>query len=103
MAASTHSVTNQVPPLVGYDVFTADKALVAAVERHLDPGLLDEARDDLSGLGRSAGSAQVQEWGALANENPRSCGRTTGTATGSTRWSSIRPGTGSSARVSRPG
>ncbi|GAA3873046.1 acyl-CoA dehydrogenase family protein [Streptomyces lacrimifluminis] len=70
MAASTHTVTNQVPPLVGYDVFTADKALVAAVERHLDPGLLDEARDDLSGLGRSAGSAQVQEWGALANENP---------------------------------
>ncbi|WP_371663325.1 acyl-CoA dehydrogenase family protein [Streptomyces sp. NBC_00280] len=70
MVASTHTVTNQVPPLVGYDVFTADKALVAAVERHLDPGLLDEARDDLSGLGRSAGSAQVQEWGALANENP---------------------------------
>lgn len=70
MAASTHTVTNQVPPLVGYDVFTADKALVAAVERHLDPGLLDEAREDLSGLGKSAGSAQVQEWGALANENP---------------------------------
>ncbi len=70
MAASTHTVTNQVPPLVGYDVFTADKALVAAVERHLDPALLDEARQDLSGLGKSTGSAQVQEWGALANENP---------------------------------
>jgi putative acyl-CoA dehydrogenase len=70
MAASTHTVTNQAPPLVGYDVFTADKALVAAVERHLDPGLLDEAREDLSGLGKSTGSAQVQEWGALANENP---------------------------------
>ncbi|WP_055525455.1 acyl-CoA dehydrogenase family protein [Streptomyces graminilatus] len=70
MAASTHTVTNQVPPLVGYDLFTADKALVAAVERHLDPGLLDGARDDLSTLGRSAGSAQVQEWGALANDNP---------------------------------
>ncbi|MEU6225459.1 acyl-CoA dehydrogenase family protein [Streptomyces sp. NPDC047042] len=70
MAASTHTVANQVPPLVGYDVFTADKALVAAVERHLDPGLLDEAREDLSGLGKSTGSAQVQEWGALANENP---------------------------------
>ncbi|MFF3379274.1 acyl-CoA dehydrogenase family protein [Streptomyces sp. NPDC002680] len=70
MAASTHTVTNQAPPLVGYDVFTADKALVAAVERHLDPGLLDEARDELSTLGKSAGSAQVQEWGALANENP---------------------------------
>ena len=70
MAASTHTVTNQAPPLVGYDVFTADEALVAAVERHLEPGLVDEARADLSGLGKSAGSAQVQEWGALANENP---------------------------------
>ncbi|MGW3494401.1 acyl-CoA dehydrogenase family protein [Streptomyces sp. NPDC001020] len=70
MAASTHTVTNQAPPLVAYDVFRADRALVEAVERHLDPALLDEARDDLSGLGRSAGSAQVQEWGAQANENP---------------------------------
>lgn len=70
MAASTHTVTNQAPPLVGYDVFAADRALVEAVERHLDPALLDEARTELSGLGRSSGSAQVQEWGALANENP---------------------------------
>ncbi|MFE9997655.1 acyl-CoA dehydrogenase family protein [Streptomyces avermitilis] len=70
MAASTHTVTNQAPPLVGYDVFAADRALVEAVERHLDPALLDEARAELSGLGHSAGSAQVQEWGALANENP---------------------------------
>ncbi|KUJ39028.1 DNA alkylation response protein [Streptomyces sp. NRRL F-5122] len=70
MAATTHTVTNQAPPLVGYDVFTADRALAAAVERHLDPALLDEARDELSGLGRSAGSAQVQEWGAQANEYP---------------------------------
>ncbi|MET8026967.1 acyl-CoA dehydrogenase family protein [Streptomyces avermitilis] len=70
MAASTHTVTNQAPPLVGYDVFAADRALVEAVERHLDPALLDEARTELSGLGLSAGSAQVQKWGALANENP---------------------------------
>ncbi|GDY86862.1 acyl-CoA dehydrogenase [Streptomyces avermitilis] len=63
-------MTNQAPPLVGYDVFAADRALVEAVERHLDPALLDEARTELSGLGLSAGSAQVQEWGALANENP---------------------------------
>ncbi|MFJ7899784.1 acyl-CoA dehydrogenase family protein [Streptomyces sp. NPDC096198] len=70
MAATTHTVTNQVPPLVGYDVFTADRALAEAVERHLDPALLDEARADLSGLGRSAGSAQAQEWGIQANENP---------------------------------
>jgi putative acyl-CoA dehydrogenase len=70
MAASTHTVTNQAPPLVGYDVFTADRALAEAVERHVDPGLLDEVRGELSALGRSAGSAQVQEWGAQANENP---------------------------------
>ncbi|MGA5507624.1 acyl-CoA dehydrogenase family protein [Streptomyces umbrinus] len=70
MAASTHTVTNQAPPLVSYDVFNADRALVEAVDRHLDPQLLDEAYADLSALGRTSGSAQVQAWGTLANENP---------------------------------
>ncbi|KOT41324.1 acyl-CoA dehydrogenase [Streptomyces caelestis] len=70
MAGTTHSVTNQAPPLVQYDVFGADRALVEAVERHLDPGVRDEGLTELSGFGRTAGSAQVQEWGALANENP---------------------------------
>ncbi|MFH8289530.1 acyl-CoA dehydrogenase family protein [Streptomyces sp. NPDC018059] len=70
MAATTHTVTNQAPPLVGYDVFASDRALVEGVERHLDPALLDSAREDLSVLGRSAGSAQAQEWGALANDHP---------------------------------
>ncbi|MEU5704994.1 acyl-CoA dehydrogenase family protein [Streptomyces aurantiacus] len=70
MAASTHTVTNQAPPLVAYDLFSADRALVEAVDRHLDPALLDEARSELSALGRTSGSAQVQKWGALANENP---------------------------------
>ncbi|WP_030999790.1 acyl-CoA dehydrogenase family protein [Streptomyces sp. NRRL F-5630] len=70
MASRTHTVTNQPPPLVGYDVFTADRALSEAVERHLDPALLTEARTELSELGRAAGSAQAQEWGAQANENP---------------------------------
>ncbi|EPH43748.1 putative acyl-CoA dehydrogenase AidB [Streptomyces aurantiacus JA 4570] len=63
-------MTNQAPPLVGYDVFACDRALVEAVERHLDPALLDDARTELSGLGRTAGSVQAQEWGTLANENP---------------------------------
>ncbi|MFB7493504.1 acyl-CoA dehydrogenase family protein [Streptomyces sp. NPDC056161] len=67
---TTHTVTNQPPPLAGYDVFTADQALVEAVERHTDPALLDEVRDELSVLGRAAGSAQLQEWGAQANEYP---------------------------------
>nr|WP_279628279.1 hypothetical protein [Streptomyces griseoflavus] len=70
MAGSTHTVTNQAPPLARYDVFGADRALVEAVRRHLDPELLDEGLAELSGLGRAAGSAQLQEWGTLANENP---------------------------------
>ncbi len=68
--AATHEVTNQVPPLVGYDVYAADRVLTEAVERHVAPDVLDEARGELSGLGHTAGSAQVQEWGRLANENP---------------------------------
>ncbi|MFJ3231993.1 acyl-CoA dehydrogenase family protein [Streptomyces sp. NPDC086787] len=67
---STHAVTNQPPRLVGYDVYAADRALTEAVERHTDPALRDEVRAELSALGRSAGSAQVQEWGAQANEHP---------------------------------
>ncbi|WP_328501157.1 acyl-CoA dehydrogenase family protein [Streptomyces sp. NBC_00457] len=70
MSGNTHTVTNQPPPLVGYDVYSADKALTEAVERHLDPALLDEVRGELAALGRTAGSAQVQEWGVQANENP---------------------------------
>ncbi|WP_369392674.1 acyl-CoA dehydrogenase family protein [Streptomyces sp. CG1] len=66
----THTVTNQPPPLVGYDLFAADRALVAAVERHTGPDVLDEVRAELSLLGRSAGSAQLQEWGVQANEHP---------------------------------
>ncbi|MFI5686627.1 acyl-CoA dehydrogenase family protein [Streptomyces sp. NPDC051636] len=67
---STHTVTNQPPPLVGYDLFTADRALCEAVERHTGPDLFDEVRDELSGLGKTSGSAQVQEWAVLANDNP---------------------------------
>ncbi|WP_406259338.1 acyl-CoA dehydrogenase family protein [Streptomyces nigra] len=70
MAGSTHSVTNQPPPLTGYDAYTADRALVEAVERHLPPELRDEADGELSALGRACGSAQVQEWGVQSNENP---------------------------------
>ncbi|MEU6060915.1 acyl-CoA dehydrogenase family protein [Streptomyces sp. NPDC047097] len=70
MATTTHTVTNQAPPLVGYDVFRSDRVLAEAVERHLDPGLLDEALGELSTLGTSAGSAQAQEWGAQANAYP---------------------------------
>ncbi|WAX77258.1 acyl-CoA dehydrogenase family protein [Streptomyces sp. KMM 9044] len=70
MAGTTHTVTNQAPPLAQYDVFTADRALTEAVERHLDPPVLEEGLSELTALGRSSGSAQVQEWGVQANENP---------------------------------
>ncbi|MFF9915741.1 acyl-CoA dehydrogenase family protein [Streptomyces sp. NPDC013457] len=70
MAPTTHTVTNQPPPLVGYDVFTADRALAEAVERHVPPEVFADARDELADFGRSAGSAQAAEWGALANEHP---------------------------------
>jgi putative acyl-CoA dehydrogenase len=64
--ADTHEVTNQVPPLVDYDVFAADAALVEGVHRH-DAGW---AADDLGALGRRAGTAEAQEWGRLANDYP---------------------------------
>jgi putative acyl-CoA dehydrogenase len=64
--ASTHDVENQAPPLVGYDVFAADAALVEGVERH-GAGWSTER---LSALGRLAGGDEAQEWGRLANVNP---------------------------------
>ncbi len=63
---ATHEVTNQPPPLEGYDVFEADAALVEAVERE-GAGW---AVDDLHALGRLAGSPQVIEWGFEANRHP---------------------------------
>ncbi|MFF8599863.1 acyl-CoA dehydrogenase family protein [Streptomyces sp. NPDC015232] len=70
MAAGTHTVTNQAPPLVEYDLFATDRALAEAVARHLPPEAAEEARAELSAFGVSAGSAQAQEWGRLANEHP---------------------------------
>ncbi|MEU9946280.1 acyl-CoA dehydrogenase family protein [Streptomyces lavendulae] len=73
MAATTHTVSNQAPPLVGYEAYLGDRALTEGVERHLadaDAGLRDEVREELTSIGRAAGSAQAQEWGRQANENP---------------------------------
>ncbi|MCB5182578.1 acyl-CoA dehydrogenase family protein [Streptomyces antimicrobicus] len=73
MAATTHTVSNQAPPLVGHDVYGADAALAEGVERHLgaeDPAVREEVTAELGALGRTAGSAQAQEWGRQANENP---------------------------------
>ena len=62
----THLVTNQPPPLAGYDVFGSDLALVEGVRRH-EAGW---ALDALTALGERAGADEAQEWGRLANENP---------------------------------
>ena len=66
MPSATHEVTNQPPPLEGYDVFAADAPLVEAVERE-GAGW---AVDDLHALGRLAGSPEAIEWGFDANRHP---------------------------------
>ncbi|MEI4271718.1 acyl-CoA dehydrogenase family protein [Klenkia sp. LSe6-5] len=63
---ATHTVTNQVPPLVGHDPVGGDTALVEACLRHADELTLDSLED----LGALAGSDQAAEWGRQANENP---------------------------------
>ena len=59
-------MTNQAPPLVDYDVFTADRALREAVLRYDGEG----AVEGLAPLGALAGSAQAQRWGLEANAHP---------------------------------
>jgi putative acyl-CoA dehydrogenase len=65
-AGATHVVTNQPPPLVGYDVFGSDEVLVDAVHRFGAAASVE----DLSRLGRLAGSEEAQRWGEEANRNP---------------------------------
>ena len=61
----THEVTNQPPPLTGYDVFGADAALAAGLDREGAAW----ARDDLHTLGRLAGSEDHQDRGRQAEAN----------------------------------
>ncbi|MBI4942447.1 MAG: acyl-CoA dehydrogenase family protein [Actinobacteria bacterium] len=60
---TTHEVTNQPPPLEGYDVYAADRVLVEAVERE-GAGW---AGADLHRLGRRAGSAEAVALGFAAD------------------------------------
>ena len=62
----THEVTNQPPPLDGFDPLACDPALQDAITRYA-------GQDALPGLRRIAaesGSAEAREHGRLANENP---------------------------------
>ena len=62
----SHEVLNQAPPLVDYNLFSSDRALRSAVARE-GAGWACAA---LEQFGQKMGSAEVIEWGALANENP---------------------------------
>jgi putative acyl-CoA dehydrogenase len=64
--AATHEVSNQPPPLVDYDVFSTDEALVEGVQRHNAAWAIE----DLAALGRRAGSEECQRWGREANIYP---------------------------------
>lgn len=59
----THTVTNQPPPLVDYDVFGTDTALVEASRTFGS----ESAHSSLSKLGRLASSDQVQQWAREAD------------------------------------
>jgi putative acyl-CoA dehydrogenase len=62
----THEVTNQPPPLEGYNLFEQDRALVEAVGREGAAW----AEPDLAALGKLAGEPAFLRLGTLANENP---------------------------------
>ena len=61
----THSVTNQPPPLVEYDLFSTDTALASAVT--LEGA--EWAADGLAVFGRQLGKAETIALGELANRN----------------------------------
>jgi len=57
---------NQAPPLVEYNLFDSDRALVEAVRREGGGWGEPVIRE----LGRLVGTAEVQAWGFQANQNP---------------------------------
>jgi putative acyl-CoA dehydrogenase len=62
----THVVVNQPPPLVDYDMASADPVLRDALEREGAGWSLDQ----IDGFGRRVSSAEVYDWGFQANRNP---------------------------------
>jgi putative acyl-CoA dehydrogenase len=62
----THEVLNQPPPLVDYNLFDSDRALVEAVRR--EGGSWGE--ETIREFGRLLGTAELQAWGAQANQYP---------------------------------
>src|SRR5687768_9459827 len=64
--AATHHVSNQPPPLVDVDLFSTNTPLVEGLQREGASWALDQCVD----VGRSWGTAEVIDWGRLANEFP---------------------------------
>ena len=64
--ADTHKVLNQAPPLVDYNLFTQDAALVEGIKREGAAW----AETQLTELGSLSGKEEVIRWGFDANENP---------------------------------
>ncbi|MFP3986374.1 acyl-CoA dehydrogenase family protein [Streptomyces sp. E11-3] len=62
---ATHEVTNQVPPLTGYDVAN-DPALLEGLRREGAAWAEDEVRE----LGVRAGGEEAQEWARVVEKNP---------------------------------
>ncbi|WP_156723780.1 isovaleryl-CoA dehydrogenase [Streptomyces apocyni] len=62
---ATHEVTNQVPPLTGYDVAN-DPALLEGLRREGAAWAEEEVRE----LGLRAGGEQAQEWARVVEKNP---------------------------------
>lgn len=62
----THEVTNQPPPLQGFDRFSSDRALCDAVEMAGAGSHLGR----LSKFGKRTGSSEVIGWGEAADRNP---------------------------------
>lgn len=63
---NTHDVTNQPPPLTGYNLFTSDPALVEAVTRECAAWAVQRLEE----FGRVLGTAELIRSGFQANENP---------------------------------
>src|SRR6266849_4437786 len=61
-----HSVSNQAPPLVGYNLFDSDLPLRESLEREGGSW----AQDAVHELGRLAGTEEAIAWGFQANANP---------------------------------
>lgn len=61
----THEVSNQVPPLVGHDVFSSDPTLTEGLDRWGLP----TAAEELTGLGRLAGTQEAADWADRAQRN----------------------------------